>query len=162
MKIALSSDHTGFEQLQRLQEFLVAQGHECINFGPKSFDLSDDYPDFIRPAAEAVASGGCQVGIIWGGSGQGEAIAANRVPGVRCAVYYGPVLAVAAIDAEGTPATDDYEILRLSRQHNNANMLSLGARFFAFEGVEQAVKIWLEAPYDGLERHARRIAKLDQ
>lgn len=162
MKIALSTDHTGFEQLQKLQKFLLSLGHECVNYGPETFDINDDYPDFIRPAAEAVANGDCQAGIIWGGSGQGEAMAANRVAGVRCAVYYGPVRAIEAIDAEGTPAADDYEILRLSRQHNNANMLSLGARFFAFDGVEQAVKIWLEAPYDAIERHARRIAKLDQ
>ncbi len=162
MKIALSTDHAGYEQLQKLQEFLSAEGHECLNFGPKTLDPTDDYPDFIFPAARAVAGGECQVGVIWGGSGQGEAMAANRVPGARCAVYYGSAAAKEAIDAEGTAAADDYEILRLSRQHNHANMLSLGARFLSFDEAKQAIKIWLGTPYSDAERHVRRITKLDQ
>ncbi len=161
MKIALSTDHAGFDYLQKLNNFLTEAGHECVNFGPQTLDADDDYPDFIFPAAKAVADGTCQVGIIYGGSGQGEAIVANRVPGVRAAVYYGPAKAVGAIDASGAAATDDYDILRLSREHNNANILSLGARFLEWPEVQKAVTIWLETPFSGAERHTRRITKID-
>lgn len=162
MKIALSTDHAGFEQLQSLQVFLTTQGHECVNFGPQSLDPADDYPDFIFPAARAVASGECEVGIIWGGSGQGEAMAANRLLGVRCGVFYGPARAPGAVDADGNTATDDYEILRLNRQHNHANMLSLAGRFLDQATTEQAVTIWLQTPWSDADRHARRVRKLDE
>lgn len=162
MKIALTTDHAGFEQLQKLQSFLEAMGHQCVNYGPESYDDTDDYPDFIVPAAQAVASGECEMGIIMGGSGQGEAMAANRVRGVRCAVYYGPAKAKAALSVEGEPASDDYEILRLSRQHNNANVLSLAARFLDQPQIEQAATLWLSTDFSGVERHARRIKKLDE
>ncbi len=161
MKIALSTDHAGFEAVQKLQTFLEAKGHECVTFKPEQYNQDDDYPDFIKPAAEAVASGSCQLGIIFGGSGQGEAMAANRVKGVRCGVYYGPEMPVGPIDAEGDRAHDQYEILRLNRQHNDANMLSLAGRFLTQEAVETAVTIWLETPFSGLERHQRRNNKLD-
>jgi ribose 5-phosphate isomerase B len=162
MKIALSTDHTGLELLKRLEGFLASQGHDCVNFGPESLAPDDDYPDFIFPAAQAVASGDCQAGIIMGGSGQGEAMAANRVKGARCAVYYGPAKAVGAVDAAGSAAADEYEILRLSRQHNDANILSLAARFLTWEDIQKAVTIWLETPFSNAERHVRRIAKLDR
>ncbi|HYF96727.1 MAG TPA: RpiB/LacA/LacB family sugar-phosphate isomerase [Patescibacteria group bacterium] len=161
MRIALSTDHAGFEQLKSLQEFLTAKGYECVNYGPKEFDADDDYPDFIFPAAKAVATGECEFGIIMGGSGQGEAIAANRVKGIRCMTYYGAVLPVGAIDAGGGEASDEYEILRLSKQHNNANMISIGARFVSQEEIEKAVEVWLDETFSGVERHARRIKKLD-
>lgn len=162
MKIALTTDHAGFELVKELQTFLEAAGHECVNFGPKNFDEADDYPDFIFPAARAVANGNCEVGIIMGGSGNGEAMAANRVKGVRAVVYYGPAKAVAAINAEGVAAQDDFEILRLSKQHNNANILSLGARFMEPEAMKAAVKLWLETPFSEAERHQRRIQKIDE
>jgi ribose 5-phosphate isomerase B len=161
MKIVLTTDHTGYEQLKQLKVFLEGLGHECIDLGPKTYDKDDDYPDCIRPAAEALARGEAEMGIIMGGSGQGEAMVANRVQGVRCAVYYGPAAAVGAIDAEGAAATDGYEIIRLSRQHNDANMLSLAARFVSGPEIEKAVKLWLETPFSGAERHARRIKKID-
>ncbi|MBI5357768.1 RpiB/LacA/LacB family sugar-phosphate isomerase [Candidatus Saccharibacteria bacterium] len=161
MRIALSTDHAGFEKLKQLKEFLSSSGHECINYGPTSFDSDDDYPDFIRPAAEAVASGECEVGIIFGGSGQGEAMTANRVKGVRCAVYYGSAKAVDAVDVSGSSAADEYEILRLSKLHNNANMLSLAGRFLNNEAIELAVSIWLNTNFENEERHVRRIAKID-
>lgn len=162
MKIALSTDHAGLELLTRLEEFLIAQGHECVNFGPRSFDPDDDYPDFIFPAARAVASGEFEAGIIMGGSGQGEAMAANRVKGVRCTLFHGPVSAKAAINAEGDVSDDPYEILRLSRDHNLANMLSLAARFLTWEEIEKAVTTWLTTPQGNVERHVRRVKKLDQ
>jgi len=161
MNIALSTDHTGFEQVKRLEELLKSLGHTPISFGPKAYDQTDDYPDYILPAARAVASGECDLGVIYGGSGQGEAIAANKIPGVRCALYYGPALAVGPIDAAGKEAADNYEILRLSRQHNDANILSLAARFLAWSDVEKAVKIWLSTPFSDEERHKRRINKLE-
>lgn len=162
MKIALSTDHAGFEEIKALEQFLNSKGYECVNFGPKNLDMADDYPDFIFPAARAVANGDCEVGILWGGSGQGEAMVANRVKGVRCAVYYGPASAKRAINAEGDTAKDDMEILRLSKDHNNANMLSLAARFLDNEDIESAVTVWLDSPFEGLERHARRIKKIDE
>lgn len=161
MKIALSTDHAGFEDIQNLEVFLTKLGHECVNFGPKEFDAEDDYPDFIFPAAKAVANGECERGIIMGGSGQGEAIAANRVPGVRCALFYGPVAAKGAIDASGAKSADPYEIVKLSRAHNDSNMLSLAARFLSRDEMQQAIRIWLDAPGADAERHERRIRKLD-
>lgn len=154
MKIALSTDHAGFKSIQKLHETLVRSGYDCMYFGPESTDSDDDYPDFIKPAAKAVADGVCDAGIIMGGSGQGEAIVANRFRGVRCGVYYG-----AAKPLDGTG--DKFEILRLNKQHNDANMLSLAARFLDQAEIEQAVKVWLETPFSEDGRHIRRINKID-
>ena len=162
MKIALATDHAGFEQLKQLQEYLEDLGHECRNYGPSNLQPSDDYPDFIIPAAKAVASGECEMGVIMGGSGQGEAMAANRVKGARCAVFYGPASTRKVIDAEGHTSNNPYEIIKLSRQHNDANMLSLAARFVSLEDMKFAVKLWLETPFSNEERHRRRDQKLDE
>jgi ribose 5-phosphate isomerase B len=161
MKIAVSTDHAGYEALKQLTQYLSSLGHEVIDYGPKDLDMDDDYPDFIFPAALAVASGDCHKGIILGGSGNGEAMAANRVKGVRCALFYGPVVAKQPIDAEGNMSDDPYEIVKLSRQHNDANMLSLSGRFLSLDEMHQAIKIWLETPFTQLDRHSRRIVKLD-
>jgi ribose 5-phosphate isomerase B len=149
MKIALTTDHAGFEALQGLQFWLEAAGHECVNYGPTVYDEQDDYPAFMFAAAQAVADG------------TGEAIAANRIKGVRAALFYGPALAKQPIDAEGNMSDDPYEIVKLSRQHNDTNVLSLSARFLSPEEMQTAVTIWLETPFTGIERHARRIAQLD-
>jgi ribose 5-phosphate isomerase B len=161
MKIAVTTDHAGFEALGELKLFLASLGHEVVDFGPKSFDKDDDYPDFMFPAAQAVAGGECEAGVILGGSGQGEAMAANRVPGARCTLFYGPAVAKTAVDAEGTTSDDPYEILKLSRQHNHANMLSLSARFLTLEEMKQAIETWLSTPYSDAERHVRRVKELD-
>lgn len=161
MKIAISTDHTGFEKLQVLAQYITSLGHECINYGPQLLDVGDDYPDYIVPAARAVAGGACNMGIIMGGSGQGEAIVANRLKGVRCAVFYGPVMPESESAAEGTQLPDAFEIIRLSRTHNNANMLSLAARFVSTEDMQRAVEIWLSTSYGQEERHQRRIQKID-
>ena len=161
MTIALASDHAGFEQLKQIQSFLEAAGHQCHNFGPVSLRPDDDYPDFIFEAAKAVASGGCERGIIMGRSGEGEAMAANRIKGVRCAVFYGPAIARRVVDARGRTSHDPYEIIRLSRQHNDSNMISLAASFVSFEDIKNVVKLWLETPFSGEERHERRNKKLD-
>jgi len=162
MNIALASDHAGFEQLKELQIYLESLGHSCRNFGPQSLSPGDDYPDFVLPAAKAVASHECQMGIILGGSGQGEAMAANRLKGVRCVVFYGPAVPRKVVDVEGRVSHDPYEIARLSRQHNDANMLSLAARFVALEDMKSVIKLWLGTPFSGEPRHAQRNTKLDK
>lgn len=156
MKIAVSTDHAGFEAVKQLISFLKDSGHEVVDYGPTEYVATDDYPDFIRPAAEAVVNGECEVGIIFGMSGQGEAIVANRVKGVRCGLYYGKQT------AHSGQSEDPYEILRLNRQHNHANMLSIGARFVEFVEIKQAVEIWLSTPWSEDERHARRVRKIDE
>lgn len=162
MKIALSADHTGFELLPKIAEYLESSGHEVLNDGPKVANPEDDYPDLIRPAAEAVSSGQADALIIVGGSGQGEAMAANRFKGVRCAVFYSPAAAKQAVDAEGDVELDPYEIVVLSRRHNLANGLSLASRFLTPEEMFKAIEVWLSTPLGDSERHVRRAAKLDQ
>jgi len=161
MKVAITTDHAGYEALKELKVYLESMGHECVDFGPTTFEPEDDYPVFIYPAARAVSSGDCERAVIMGGSGQGEAIVANRVPGVRCALFYGPVLAKVAVDADGTMSDDPYEIVKLSRTHNDANMLSLSGRFLTIDEMKQAIKIWFATPFSEVERHARRIQQMD-
>ena len=161
MKIAITSDHAGLEALGLLRVFLESEGHECINYGPISFNPDDDYPDFMFPAASSVANGECEFAIILGGSGQGEAMAANRIKGVRAAVFYGPMIPKYAVDAKGNTSNDPYEIVRLSRLHNGANVLSLASRFLYLDEMKEAINIWLNTPFSGDERHLRRIHKLD-
>jgi ribose 5-phosphate isomerase B len=142
--IYLASDHAGFELKKKLKEFLGEEGYEFEDVGPFTFDKLDDYPDFIIPAAEKVAKHPDNKGIILGGTGQGEAIAANKVKGIRAAVFYG----------------SRKEIVELSREHNNANILSLGARFLTDNEAKESVKTWLEASYSNDKRHSRRISKI--
>jgi ribose 5-phosphate isomerase B len=162
LKIALSTDHAGIEQLGEISVYLEQLGHKCFNFGPKTYKKDDDYPDYIRPAAQAVAAGEYERGIIMGGSGQGEAMVANRVPGVRCAVYYGPAVARSLVDADGHTSKNPLEIVVLSRQHNNANMLSLGARFLSLNDMKDVISLWLNTDFSNDERHQRRINKIDK
>jgi len=161
MKIALTTDHAGFEMLKELKQYLELAGHECVDFGPEVFDSTDDYPGFMFAAAQAVARGDCERGIILGGSGQGEAIAANRIRGVRCALFYGAVSAIKPIIAEGDVSDDPYIHVRLSRQHNHTNMLSLGARFVSMDDMKTVSDIWLHEPVSDAERHMRRVRQLD-
>lgn len=145
MKIFLASDHAGFELKQKLIDHLHARGHEVEDCGPTRLNPADDYPDYIGPCAHKVADTETAMGVVIGMSGQGEAMAANRVRGVRAAVYYGgPV-----------------DILKLSRQHNDANMLSIGARFVSADEAGKAVDLWLATHFEHDERHQRRILKMD-
>jgi len=162
MKIGVTTDHAGFEAIQALKAYLEELGHEVVDYGPKEFDADDDYPDFIFPAAKAVAAGEIERAVIMGGSGNGEAMAANRVKGVRAALFYAPAIAKEPIDAEGNMSDDPYEIVKLSRQHNDANVLSLSGRFLSLDEMKTAVKIWLETPFTEADRHVRRIRKLDE
>jgi ribose 5-phosphate isomerase B len=142
MKIAIASDHAGYGYKTVLAEELSRKGHEIVDFGTDS-DAPVDYPDFIRRAAEAVAQGECDRGIVLGGSGNGEAIVANRVRRVRCALCW------------------DVESARLARAHNDANMISLGQRMITLDRARAIVDMWINTPFDG-GRHARRIAKIDE
>ncbi|MFA4890578.1 MAG: RpiB/LacA/LacB family sugar-phosphate isomerase [Candidatus Paceibacterota bacterium] len=147
MKIFLGCDHAGFEMKEKLKAYLAELGYQAEDMGASSYDEQDDYPDFVLPIAQAVARDPEQSrGIILGGSGQGEAMVANRVKGARAAVLY----------------FYNENIIRLSREHNNANILSLGARFLNDEEAKRAVKLWLEAPFPEDERHKRRILKIDK
>lgn len=145
MKIHLATDHAGLDLKNSIKEYLVREGHDVTDHGAHEYDALDDYPDFIFPCAHAVASDVSSRGIILGGSGQGEAMAANRIKGVRAAVFYnGPM-----------------DIVKLSREHNNANILSIGARFMSEGEIRNILEIWFKEPFGG-GRHQRRIDKLDQ
>ena len=142
MKIAIGSDHAGFLYKEKIKQFLSALGHEVQDFGTSS-EEPVDYPLFIRPVAEAVARGDAERGVVLGGSGNGEAIAANRVRGVRCALCW------------------NVETARLGRQHNDANVISLGQRMISEETALEIVQVWLDTSFEG-GRHVRRIQLLDQ
>ena len=144
MKIHLATDHAGLELKNSIKDYLIKKENEVVDHGAYEYDALDDYPDFIFPCARAVASDPLSRGIILGGSGQGEAMAANRVKGVRAAVFYnGPI-----------------DIIKLSREHNNANILSIGARFMNEDEIRSVLETWLNEPFGG-GRHQRRIDKLD-
>ena len=141
MKIAIGTDHAGYRYKEAIRRMLEGDGHEVRDFGTYS-DAQVDYPDFIRPAAEAVARGECERGIVLGGSGNGEAMVANRVKGIRCGLCW------------------NTESARLTRLHNNSNVLSLGERMMSEEMALQIVRVWLETPFEG-GRHQARIEKID-
>ena len=141
--IVLATDHAGFELKEHVKKFLLKKGYDIKDFGALEYDGLDDYPDFILPAAKYISKHKL-IGIIFGGSGQGEAMAANRINGIRAAVFYnGPD-----------------EIVKLSRLHNNANILSIGARFVSNEEVEKVIELWLSTDFEE-GRHEKRIKKLD-
>lgn len=160
MKVYLGTDHAGFELKERIKIFLVDKGYEIEDCGAYTFDKNDDYPDFVGKAAEAVSKNSGSMGIVLGGSGQGEAIVANKFKGVRCALFYSPAVPAGATDVSGKTSTDPFEMLRLTREHNNTNVLSLGVRFLKEEDAETAVITFLEGTYSQEERHQRRIDKI--
>jgi ribose 5-phosphate isomerase B len=141
MKIAIGSDHAGYTYKEEIKKFLTGLGHEVKDFGTHSTE-SCDYPVFIRPVAEAIAAGEVERGIVLGGSGNGEAMMANRIKGVRCGLCW------------------NIESAKLTRQHNNANCLSLGERMMPLELALEIVKVYLDTPFEG-GRHVRRIEMLD-
>lgn len=146
MKIFIATDHRGYELKEKIKQWLAEWNYEYEDFGAHELSSDDDYPDFIAKAAEAVAKDPQNSkAIVLGGSGQGEAMVANRYKGVRAAVYYG-----------GTE-----EIVKLSREHNDANILSLGASFLDEETAKQAIELWLKTPFSEDERHVRRISKIE-
>ncbi len=161
MKIYIGTDHAGFHLKEGLLNFITSLGYEVVDKGAFSLNDQDDYPDFVRPVAEAVSSDIESMGIILGGSGQGEMMTANKVPGIRAALFYGSVIAKSPVDINGRLSVDPYEIVKLTRVHNNANILSLSSRFLSISEVEEAVKIFLETPFSGDPRHIRRITKME-
>ena len=141
MKISLGTDHAGFLYKEKVKALLTELGHEVKDFGTFS-EEPVDYPVFIRPAAEAVARGECDRGIVFGGSGNGEAMAANKVCGARCALCW------------------NEELARLSRQHNDSNVLSLGERVIPEDMALKIVRVWLDTPFEG-GRHQKRVEMLN-
>jgi len=148
MKIHLASDHAGFETKNKIKEELIKEGYEVFDHGANTLDNNDDYPDFIFACAEALMKdlndNEKSFGIILGGSGQGEAICANKVNGIRAIEYYGY----------------DIDIITMSREHNDANVLSIGERFVNYTEIIYAIKKFLEVPFSDEERHNRRINKI--
>jgi ribose 5-phosphate isomerase B len=141
LRVSIGSDHAGFEYKEKIMALLTSLGHEVLDFGTFSTDPVD-YPLFIRPTAQAVANGECDRGIVLGGSGNGEAIVANKVRGIRCALCW------------------SLETASLAREHNDSNVLSLGQRMIPEDLALEIVKIWLTTPFEG-GRHIRRIAEIE-
>jgi ribose 5-phosphate isomerase B len=155
MKILVASDHAGFGLKEKLKIYLAELGHEVRDMGAFEYNEDDDYPDFIIPLAREVSKRPNELkGIIFGGSGQGEAMSANKFSGVRAAVYYGA--------RQSIVQDDNTSIIRVSREHNDANILSLGARFITEEEMKQAVKEWLDVPFVPIARHQRRLEKMSR
>lgn len=157
MKIYFATDHAGFELKEELVPFVATElGFEVEDMGAHEFIAQDDYPDYIAQAARAVSeSGGEAMAIVLGGSGQGEAIVANRFSNVRAMLF------------NGQPESQDGEesvppVIETAREHNDANVLSLGARFLSVLEAKEAVRLFLETPFSGDERHVRRIEKIEQ
>jgi ribose 5-phosphate isomerase B len=142
MRIHIGSDHAGLEFKNELITHLVAQGHDVTDHGPYEYDALDDYPDFCIPCAEAVAKDATSLGIVLGGSGNGEQIAANKVKGVRAALVW------------------SLETAALAREHNNANVISLGQRLHDADFVKQLIDTFIGTKFPGDERHVRRIDKI--
>jgi ribose 5-phosphate isomerase B len=141
MKIGIGSDHAGFQYKEKIKHYLTEQGHEVTDFGTDS-EAPVDYPLFIRPVALAVVAGEVERGVVLGGSGNGEAMAANRIRGARCALCW------------------NSESARLARRHNDANMISLGQRLLPEDTALEIVQVWLDTAFEG-GRHIRRIEMLD-
>ncbi|MDP2650138.1 MAG: RpiB/LacA/LacB family sugar-phosphate isomerase [bacterium] len=157
MKVFFAADHGGFALKEKLVPFVQELGYDVEDCGAHELNMADDYPDFVQKAALAVSADPQNVcAIILGASGQGEAMAANRFPGVRAAVFYGEP-PVKQTDAAGKELT----MLESTRAHNHANVLSLGARFLSEDKAKEAVREWLAAPRDNDERHMRRVQKID-
>ena len=146
LEIYLSGDHAGFKLKEKLKKWLEKKGFKVKDFGPHEYNKNDDYPDFVIPMARAVVKDKVR-GIIIAGSGQGEIIAANRIKGARAVLFYGG---------------NSTNMLKLSRAHNNSNILSLGSRFLNESQVKKAITIWLKAPFSNAVRHKRRLMKNDK
>lgn len=145
-QVYLATDHAGFELKEAIKTHLDENGFPVNDLGAHAYDPADDYPSFMHAAAKAVAESPHEAcAIIFGGSGQGEAIVANRYAGVRAVVYN----------------TENLELITLSREHNDANVLSIGARFVSEAAACEAVDLWLKTPFSGDERHVRRISQID-
>jgi ribose 5-phosphate isomerase B len=146
MKVYIASDHAGFEMKKELFPFLAHNGYEVTDCGPEAYNHDDDYPDYISKVADKVSKELLSQGIVIGRNGQGEAIVANRFPNVRCAVFYG----------------GSKHMITLSREHDDANMLSLGSQFLTIQEAKEAVLLFLKTKFSDDERHIRRIKKIEK
>ena len=146
LKIFLASDHAGFLLKEKIKKHLEKNKFSFEDFGNLKLNFDDDYPDFVIPCAEKVATTKNSLGIIFGGSGQGEAIAANKVRGIRAVVFYG----------------GNRKIISLSKEHNDANILSIGAKFISEKETVQAVDLWLKTKFSNEKRHVRRLEKIEE
>jgi len=159
MQIYFASDHAGFELKNILVEYVRALGHDVEDCGAHAFDADDDYPEIIAGAARKLSAdalaGRDSRAIVIGASGQGEAMVANRFKSVRCALYYGPS------GEQKDMSGKELDMIASAREHNNANALSLGARFLSADEAKKAVEKWLKTEFSGEERHARRIRQID-
>lgn len=143
MTIHLATDHRGYLHKEALKQYLLDNAYEVVDHGAAEIHEDDDYPDFVTPCAQAVAKDAASFGVIFGGSGQGEAMCANRISGIRATAYYG----------------GNTEIIKLSREHNNANILSIGARFIPIPEMLVIVKTWLGEEFSNDPRHIKRLSK---
>jgi len=165
VKIYLAADHAGFYLKKQLIQYLELKDYNVEDCGAFEMDEADDYPDFIIPCAQKVAkdinpdTGSGSLGIVIGGSGQGEAIAANKVKGIRAAVYYGGPSTHSTNSVQASSGQAGAQIPKLAREHNDANILSLGARFLSNDDAKKGVTAWLEAKFEG-GRHQRRLDKI--
>jgi ribose 5-phosphate isomerase B len=163
MKIYIGADHAGYNLKIHLIPYLQGLGFEVEDCGAVKMDKDDNYPVYISKVAKAVSRSWTEArGIVIGGTGQGEAMMANRFPRVRAALFYGGSLAHEAVDVEGRESGDTLEIVRLSRLHNNSNVLSISARFVNEDEVKAAVKLWLDTKFEGEARHKKRIRMIEK
>jgi ribose 5-phosphate isomerase B len=158
-KVYFAADHAGFALKNALLAHVRTLGYEVEDLGAVAYDPEDDYPIVMTALAKRVAAEEGSRGIMVGGSGQGEAMCANRVPGVRAAVFYGSMRVTEALDIEGGHSEDGYDAVRLPRRHNDANVLSIGARFVSGDEADEAVRIFLGTPFSASSRHIRRLAQ---
>lgn len=160
MTVYLGTDHAGFELKEKVKTFLSAKGYTVEDCGAFSYSQHDDYPDTVAPAVKNVSINPKSMAIIFGSSGQGEAIVANKFPDIRAVVFYGPFTPQSAIDISGQTSTDPFEIVKLTRVHNNANVLSIGAHITRAEDALKAIELFLTTEFSEEERHKRRINKI--
>ncbi|MEK7501641.1 MAG: RpiB/LacA/LacB family sugar-phosphate isomerase [Patescibacteria group bacterium] len=158
-KVILAADHAGFKLKEAVKSFLQEKGYKVEDVGAFEYKECDDYPEYMIKAAQRIATdaSGESKAVLFGGSGQGEAIIANRFPGVRAAIWYGDAIP----KSESELGIDVIDTVKLSRTDNDTNILSIGARFVSEEAAKEAIIKWLETPFSGEERHKRRIAQID-
>ena len=166
MKIIIGADHVGYEHKEAIKKYLIDLEYIVEDMGPFSYNEDDDYPDFVKKVADAVADNlntesDLNMGIYLSGSGQGEAMCANRISGVRASVFYGQVLPIDVVDIQGEHSNDSFEIIKLSREHNDANFLSIGTRFVSLDEAKFAIELFLKTEFSKEERHIRRIKKFN-
>lgn len=161
-EVYLATDHAGFNLKERVKHVLTEQGYPVKDCGAHEYDPSDDYPDYIKIAAKAISDNPENKAIIFGSSGQGEAIVANKFRGVRAVVFYSPAVPSGAVDVSGRTSSDPFEMIRLTREHNDANVLSIGANILNEKDALTAIEQWLQTPFTGEERHTRRINKIKE